>query len=142
MFPDEESRRSAIAAIERGMMPRSIKDVLFFIAVVIVFFFVPWLVADFLASLLPPMGAWNKRLTWALAILGYTVLVYLAIRRDMPKALRGQLIKAGVPICVKCGYDLRGLPADRVKCPECGRAFDEEVVQLIRAAASSADSPS
>ncbi|HZL33838.1 MAG TPA: hypothetical protein VFC78_00930 [Tepidisphaeraceae bacterium] len=28
-------------------------------------------------------------------------------------------------LCVKCGYDLRGLPEPR--CPECGRAFDPAV---------------
>lgn len=27
-------------------------------------------------------------------------------------------------VCLSCGYDLRGLPEDRRRCPECGSAFD------------------
>ena len=38
--------------------------------------------------------------------------------------------------CLECGYDLRGSPGPR--CPECGTAFDPEVV---RTAAGESDSP-
>jgi hypothetical protein len=44
-------------------------------------------------------------------------------RNRFRKLLRQRLIAAGVPICIQCGYDLRGQTEPR--CPECGKAFDE-----------------
>ena len=35
--------------------------------------------------------------------------------------LREKLVQLGVPICIPCGYDLRG-STDR--CPECGTTFE------------------
>ena len=34
--------------------------------------------------------------------------------------LRERLVQLGVPICIPCGYDLRG---SKERCPECGTAF-------------------
>lgn len=45
-------------------------------------------------------------------------LVYLLFRRSMREALRIELLKKGIPICLHCGYDLTGCPS--VRCPECG----------------------
>ena len=42
-------------------------------------------------------------------------------RRWMRRYLRTYLNEHGVPICLNCGYDLRGLPESR--CPECGTEF-------------------
>ncbi|GMU82898.1 MAG: hypothetical protein AMXMBFR47_27690 [Planctomycetota bacterium] len=36
------------------------------------------------------------------------------------RRLREQLVASGVPLCLECGYDLRGQLEPR--CPECGRA--------------------
>ena len=44
----------------------------------------------------------------------------------MRKHLREQLIARGVPICLRCGYDVKGLAKPR--CPECGEAFDERLL--------------
>ena len=43
------------------------------------------------------------------------------------KSLRRQLLEAGVPICLKCGYDIRGLSTPR--CPECGGEFDPALLE-------------
>ncbi|MBN1347474.1 MAG: hypothetical protein JXQ73_32590 [Phycisphaerae bacterium] len=55
-----------------------------------------------------------------LALCGFwlTWLYRYSIRRS----LREQLAKSGVPICVECGYQLRGLTEPR--CPECGTPSD------------------
>jgi hypothetical protein len=141
LFPDDAARRKAIEEIERGMMPRLIKGLLQFLAAVVIFFGAPMLIAHLVAHYaLPFLGRWNNRLMWIVAIAGYTIVVYLALRRDMPKALRQQLVKAGVPVCLKCGYDLRGLPSHRTNCPECGREFKLEVAKLLSNPSDASDS--
>ncbi|GEM_PF-971085 len=34
-----------------------------------------------------------------------------------------------VPVCLECGYDLRGITAE--KCPECGKAIPSEIVERM-----------
>jgi len=46
---------------------------------------------------------------------------YLA-RRRLRRYCRQRLVTKGVPICIECGYDLRGQVEPR--CPECGKEFD------------------
>ena len=45
-----------------------------------------------------------------------------AFRNWIRTRLRQQLISKGVPICIRCGYDLRAQVIPR--CPECGTPFD------------------
>lgn len=57
-----------------------------------------------------------------LAAAAAIVLAQLHARGDLARALRIQLARDGIPICTRCGYDLRGLAAaDRAPCPECGK---------------------
>jgi hypothetical protein len=44
----------------------------------------------------------------------------LFFRAHWRRSLREQLVERGVPICLDCGYDLRGQVEPR--CPECGTA--------------------
>jgi hypothetical protein len=48
-------------------------------------------------------------------------------RKPCQRYLREQLNARGVPICVQCGYDLRGQIDPR--CPECGKAFDPGLIK-------------
>ncbi len=48
-------------------------------------------------------------------------------RRRCRRFLRERLIAQGIPICLRCGYDLRGQTEPR--CPECGTPFDPALIQ-------------
>ncbi len=49
-----------------------------------------------------------------------------AWRREFRRHLRKCLVAHGVPVCIPCGYDLRGQTEPR--CPECGAAFDASLL--------------
>lgn len=51
-------------------------------------------------------------------------LMFLRYRKWMRVYLREYLNDHGVPICLDCGYDLRG--QTNQKCPECGTAFNQK----------------
>lgn len=141
LFPDDESRRRAAKEIERGMTPRTLKGLLQFLISVAIFLggpmIVAWLITKWaLPSMGFSLGVWRDRLFYGLTLIGYVIMVYAMIRRDMPRALRKKLIDCGVPVCLACGYDLRGLPPDRTCCPECGRRFGVEIERILQSSVS------
>jgi len=52
-------------------------------------------------------------------------------RKKVREALRRRLIEIGVPVCMECGYCLRGLPGETERCPECGTIITPDVKALI-----------
>ena len=71
---------------------------------------------------------------WLMTTISLTVTFSLAaiglpiFRSKLRKALRQELTQAHqIPICIDCGYDLRGQTAP--KCPECGTPFDARLLQ-------------
>lgn len=56
-----------------------------------------------------------------------TLIVLRLRRRRIDRSLREQLVRRGFPICMRCGYDLRGQTEPR--CPECGVPFDPELIK-------------
>jgi len=52
------------------------------------------------------------------------VSFFLMIEPTIRKKIREELVLRGIPICVACGYCLRGLSVAR--CPECGAPFTSE----------------
>jgi uncharacterized paraquat-inducible protein A len=57
-------------------------------------------------------------------LLGGTMILaqHFWLHTPLCRHLRRQLIERGVPICIECGYDLRGQTTPR--CPECGQPVD------------------
>jgi hypothetical protein len=45
--------------------------------------------------------------------------------------LRKKLLSLGIPVCMGCGYSLRGLTRSHERCPECGREIEEGVRKLM-----------
>ncbi len=124
-FPDDESRQKAVQDIYRGMYTWQFAVVLILHAVALwtVFFGVEYVIRTQIAAL----SRWSAWVSMVLVLIGYAVFIVVCLRRDSIRDLRRKLIEAGVPVCVKCGYDLRGAPAegDR-RCPECGEAATDE----------------
>ena len=63
----------------------------------------------------------------------------IAMRRPLRRYLRETLVAAGVPVCLSCGYNLRGLTEPR--CPECGAPFDEAFLENENRTRSVSDGP-
>ena len=72
---------------------------------------------------------WPGELEDVLSIVVVVAVALFFIRRfhrqGFPAMLRKKLIEQGVPMCLKCGYNLRGQPADSTRCPECGTGINE-----------------
>lgn len=43
------------------------------------------------------------------------------LRSAIEQEIRVEMVARGIPVCMGCGYDLRGQVEQR--CPECGRPF-------------------
>ncbi len=71
-------------------------------------------------------------LVFSLAGGAFSGLVLVFILRSLyykrvQRSLREQLVAQGTPICLECGYDLRG--QIEARCPECGTPFDEMLLR-------------
>ena len=66
------------------------------------------------------------------AYLYSTLWVY---RRRIERVLRERLLELGIPVCLHCGYDLRGQTVPR--CPECGRGFDPALLSKVEPTSAS-----
>ena len=71
----------------------------------------------------------------AVRLVAMGVTFYVVLRRlhwwGMKKAVRRKLLDYDVPVCIGCGYSLRGLAGTSDCCPECGRGFDDRVHEIL-----------
>ena len=145
MFPSAEERERAIAdhadAI-RGW------DLVLGIAVCVTVALGAWVLArwgilgglSYLTS--QPIPGWAREIITFGTIV---VCMFLTLRKlhrwGVKRELRHRLVALGVPVCVGCGYLLRGLDLKVEKCPECGRAIDEAVRAALTKASQSDQTP-
>ncbi len=47
-------------------------------------------------------------------------VIIWVMRRAIIRHIRRELNTRGLPTCIRCGYQLRGLPETVRRCPECG----------------------
>jgi len=71
-----------------------------------------------------PLGMLTILVCLMVVFLGVFVLVLKNVNGITRRFLRKELVRRGIPVCIKCGYDLRGQTETR--CPECGAEFDEK----------------
>ena len=125
-FPDDASRRAA--GLEFQKQARNLFNWRFFVPVI--------LAIPFGLLMMKFVGFIQIRLPFGPHILGVVIsgaLIGLAqgaliatfinwsYRKPLQRFLREKLNSLGIPTCVHCGYDTRGLTVPR--CPECGRPF-------------------
>jgi len=58
----------------------------------------------------------------------------VTVREPARRAIREFLLGRGIPVCLHCGYDLRGLDADAdaPRCPECAHGISPEALKILR----------
>lgn len=95
-----------------------------------------WPVAIWLSTVVSARVLALRNPWFAVAIGVFTLLLCLAqvvafnwfISRPVRRSLRRSLVACGIPVCLHCGYDVRG-PIEPC-CPECGRGFDPKLRDL------------
>jgi hypothetical protein len=84
--------------------------------------------STWLTAVLPFLSQWIAY--GAVVLIGLAAffpVLWLRVRHRVRLDLRERLVALGVPVCLHCGYDLRGQTDPR--CPECGRPFDAALLQ-------------
>jgi hypothetical protein len=129
MFPTEVDAEKALGrATEQGPMQKGDYAIvaLFILAIVAIIFAVVIIESSVGATWAVLMRIIRWSLPFALTFATVAMLVYV-YRRSIRRSLREQLCAIGVPVCIACGYDLRGQADPR--CPECGRPFDPTLLR-------------
>ncbi len=71
-----------------------------------------------------PFVAIGAMITFAIVLVSGGICVVWSLRRSLRRSLRQQLVEQGIPICVECGYDMRGTLSGT--CPEYGTVFEKK----------------
>lgn len=130
-FRSEESRQRALDSLAGSVRPRDIAlgivimaaaGALGFLGAGLLLRYAPFPVHRVVVEIVRPVAA--------------VALILLTLRRlhriDAGKALRRMLVEDGVPVCLRCGYLLHGLPATSPGCPECGQRLSEPARELLQ----------
>lgn len=124
LFADDEKHEKAIRDLEKSEPTwHGILHAIILLVAILIFMESVW----FRLSIPPWIKSWLSPIIPAFVMIAYSVYWQ---RRRAAMFFRNRLLRDGVPVCIKCGYCLRGLLSDR--CPECGKEMDERVRALIR----------
>ena len=99
------------------------------------FLLIPWVVLSITACvglvrvLHPPLYRYFELPGTACVMLSVALVMFLSVQGQfylfrpwMRRSLRLHIRSLGVPLCLECGYDLRGLE-ESIACPECGSSI-------------------
>jgi len=120
LFENEAQRREAVHQATHGLLltRRSI-------VTIILVALVSFVAVDLPMSWVRP-GRLRTEVVDALSVVFVVLASSCAFsyvwRRRIQHSLREQLRQLGVPVCEKCGYDLRG-SIESARCPECNTPF-------------------
>lgn len=132
LFQSDQQRDAAVAQVIRGVGWLRRKEWWLAVLVLVGGWGIIRLARIGLSQFIP--GAqWSG--DWLLLIANlflYSLIMRWFYRGAAQRELRKQLLNQGVPVCVQCGYDLRGQPAAAPYCSECGRAIDNRVPGMIQ----------
>lgn len=129
-FPSDTSRQRALDALATAMRPR---DLVLGAAITAAAGFLGFVGVGYLHRHAPfPI---HRIFVEILSLAAGGTFVYFTLRWlhriDAAKALRKSLVQDGVPVCLGCGYLLRGLPASTAACPECGQTISDRARSLL-----------
>ncbi len=139
-FASDEDRAAAFEAFSQGLTHRRSFRLLFLLSVLFVSgvgreareAIERVMPTEFAVFLDHPLGGWFRlALMCICGLLGVEYLWY----RPRRQHLRRWLADRGVPICLRCGYDLSGQVEPR--CPECGEPCDSRLIPGSRPAQTS-----
>jgi hypothetical protein len=73
----------------------------------------------------------EEAVLWTVLVVTFLYVLRRLHRSGARAELRTKLLAQAVPVCIGCGYLLRGLPVSSGRCPECGRPFDDCVIEIL-----------
>lgn len=123
LLPDDKTRIHVLNH-RQGLMLRSYRSWLAFGVYLLLNTMVVWFLPHILGRVargIVPAGL-VIFLAFAFVIVGVASGIQFFWRGPIRRGIRKELISRGIPICIECGYDLRGQTEPR--CPECGRHFE------------------
>lgn len=138
MFPTHLDRQRALAGVAYEADQFGTRRGLAGLAIYMAGMFIGVLVAGVLGELFltgelslvnPSEG--SKFFAMIGGVIGCLAAMCWQHRRVGRQVLRRHLVRCGVPVCLRCGYDLRGLPGTNAQCPECGDELSNAQKQLL-----------
>lgn len=131
-FDDDERRRAALREIGEEAGNLASGGYWLGLSILVGSTVVSWVLARWVLARIG-WRSWLETLVLGIVVGGTFWFVLRRLHRSgAQRELREKLLQQGVPVCLKCGYNLRGLPAESSRCPECGEGINERTAVLIR----------
>ncbi len=123
LYEELDEREEAFRAVMESMTRRGLLLMPFYV-IIAIFVFRPIVgIVGGYFTFVADLDIWFPLPTFFLILLVPPSTIYI-FRRKVRRSLRLTLNANGIPVCMSCGYCLRGLEEQR--CPECGYACQGE----------------